>query len=144
MNETVPLEPLSEEESRRFWARVSLPHPGTGCMVWTGQRHGSGYGVYPYRGRYPRAHRVAYADAYGSLPDELTVDHLCRNRLCVRPDHLEAVTNRINVLRGVGATAKNFRKTHCNRGHEFTTANTYVRPSRPNERTCLACKRQWG
>jgi hypothetical protein len=80
---------------------------------------------------------VAYELAIGPIPEGLTIDHLCRNRGCVNPAHLEAVTNRTNLLRGDGIAALNARKTHCKRGHEFTPENTYV--WREGTRACRAC-----
>lgn len=66
----------------------------------------------------------------------MTLDHLCRNRLCVNPEHLEVVSRGENVLRGVGVTAENKRKTHCAHGHEFTTENTYRYGNKRHCRTC--------
>lgn len=87
-----------------------------------------------------RAHRVAYIEAHGSIPDGKVVDHLCRNRSCVNSDHLEAVDNWTNVQRGNSPVAVNARKTHCIRGHEFTPENTIVPAKRPTQRYCRACK----
>ncbi len=69
----------------------------------------------------------------------MTLDHLCRNKACVNPEHLEPVTQKENVLRGVGPTAINAKKTHCIRGHEFNEQNTIFHP-RTNYRTCRVCK----
>lgn len=84
-----------------------------------------------------RAHRAAYIEFREPIPDGLTIDHLCRNTGCVNPSHMEAVTAKINVLRGETITGINSRKTHCLRGHEFTEANTYI--AKKGSRVCKAC-----
>ena len=85
------------------------------------------------------AHRVAYEKAYGPIPEGLVIDHLCRNGLCVNPEHLEAVTRKENILRGEGACAQNARKTHCKRGHELIPENLIERSD--GRRDCLLCDR---
>lgn len=79
------------------------------------------------------AHRVMYTALVGTIPDGLTLDHLCRNRPCVNPDHLEPVTYRENILRSRNAAAENARKTHCIRGHELPP------PDERGRRTCKPC-----
>ncbi len=88
------------------------------------------------------AHRFSYELANGPIPEGLQIDHLCRNRGCVRPDHMEAVTPRVNYLRGDSVPAKNARKTECKRGHPFTFQNTLVveRPGFHPSRQCRTCK----
>lgn len=86
------------------------------------------------------AHRFAYELLVGPIAQGMTLDHKCRTRLCVRPDHLEPVTNRENVLRGESVAAQRARQTHCVHGHELTEANTIRLPSRPNQRLCRRCK----
>ena len=88
----------------RFWVKVragSIPahRPDLGpCWVWTGSRNRNGYGQF-WHGRHMGAHRFAYEALVGSMPDGLQSDHLCRNRSCIRPDHLEPVTGSVNLKR---------------------------------------------
>lgn len=113
-----------------------------GCWDWTGVRHGKPYRHYGYvgfNGVRISAHRLAYHWRYGPVPDGLTVDHLCRNTLCVNPAHLEAVTNRENILRGNGVPSRNARKTHCKRGHTLGGENL-LRLSN-GDRICRTCQR---
>lgn len=125
------------DASDRLWSKVDK----TGaCWVWQGSVFGKGYGVFTFEGRRYIVHRLSYELVNGPIPDGLVIDHLCRNQLCVRPDHLEAVTHRVNILRGIGYTAVAARKTHCKRGHEFTPENTV---KSTNGRWCRECKRAW-
>lgn len=103
----------------------------------------SGYGQFAMddgdRVRMKPAHRIAYELVNGPIPEGLEIDHLCRNRLCVRPDHLEAVTTQENLRRGNGASARNARKDRCSQGHEFDETNTYWRPDGKG-RDCRTCR----
>lgn len=112
------------------------------CWEWLARRDPDGYGTIKARreGLGDRAHRVSYALLVGPIPDGLVIDHLCRNRGCVNPAHLEPVTNGENLRRGDGVTSQNFRATHCKRGHEFTPENTYLKNS-GRRRVCRACLR---
>jgi hypothetical protein len=120
----------------RFWKKV---HVTDGCWLWQGALSKDGYGRFSFDHTYAYAHRWAYEYMRGPIRDGLTLDHLCRNRGCVNPDHLEPVTIRENTLRGEGPTAQRAAMTHCPKGHEFTPENTYVRPA-TGHRQCRACK----
>jgi hypothetical protein len=88
------------------------------------------------------AHKQVWERAHGPVPKGWTVDHLCRNRRCIRLDHLEAVSHRINTLRGNAASSINARKTHCKRGHPFDEKNTFiVRGPHGLKRGCRECRR---
>ena len=111
---------------------------GDDCWTWTAGLDRRGYGRIRVGDKTAAAHRVVYELLSGPIPEGLSLDHLCRNPSCVRPDHLEPVTHAENVRRG--AAGENQRaKTHCPRGHEYTPENTYNNPRRPN-RACQACR----
>lgn len=123
-------------------ARLSLRtaiDPDTGCHNWTGVTH-RGYGQIRANGSNTSTHRAAYVLAKGPIPEGLQIDHLCRNRRCCNPDHLEAVTSYENMLRSDGRCSLNLRKTHCSNGHIFDDENTAFVP--PNGRRCRKCERQ--
>lgn len=119
-----------------------------GCWEWIGPKVGRGYGNIvwrlpgkPRRYRHKVAHRVAYETMRGPIPDGLTLDHLCRNRGCVNPWHLEPVTSRENTLRGISPAAVNARLTHCKRGHPLSGDNLRLvqSPSGKRGRSCRTC-----
>jgi hypothetical protein len=110
------------------------------CVEWRGAVTSAGYGsVADGKGSSLLAHRVAYEQVFGPIPAGMTLDHLCRNRRCVNPDHLEPVTNRENILRGTSPSAVHARKTHCPKGHSYSAENTYTKPR--GSRECRTCKR---
>lgn len=102
----------------------SIPVTESGCWLWSKAEQTNGYGVMGVKGIQRYAHRLAYAEFKGPIPDDLHIDHLCRVRCCINPDHLEAVTCKENIYRGAGLAASNVRLTHCKYGHEYTRENT--------------------
>ena len=109
----------------------------TGCWLWTAWTDRDGYGRITVG--IPRsAHRVAWEEFRGPIPAGLHIDHLCRNRRCINPDHMEPVTPRENTLRGTSIAVVNKVKTHCKSGHVYDEANTY---RWRNRRHCRSCNR---
>jgi hypothetical protein len=131
----------------RFWSKVDKagPLPLHGdvpgrCWQWTAGTIPSGYGSFHVaRMRRAASHRYAWENLRGPIPDGLTIDHLCRNKLCVNPDHLEVVSRGENTLRAVDIGAPNRSKTHCAKGHEFDQENTRIIAGRG--RRCRTCDR---
>ena len=128
--------PKVRTDRERFDMKWELD-PVTGCWEWTAWRHHSGYGVF-YEGRKQRAaHRIGYQLYVGPIPEGLELDHLCRNRGCVNPEHLEPVTHRENTLRGESEPAKNARMTECPKGHKLQGDNL-IR-MKDGRRQCRIC-----
>lgn len=120
----------------RFWAKIEM-EPNSGCFIWMGKRKPNGYGIFNWDGKPGYAHRFAYQLTKGPIPSGLALDHLCRLRPCANAAHLEAVSQRENLLRGDTLTAFHATKTHCKHGH--TLADAYVR--KRGWRTCRTCVR---
>ncbi|MFI1018011.1 HNH endonuclease signature motif containing protein [Streptomyces sp. NPDC020965] len=126
---------MRPELTDRFLAKI-VDGP-LGCWDWTGHVKPNGDGQLKVNGHPQYAHRAAYTLTRGPIPEGLVIDHLCRRRLCANPDHLEVVSHRTNVLRGVSPAARRARQTHCVRGHRFDTSTTYIAPN--GTRHCRRC-----
>lgn len=137
----MPPGPRPRPRLDRFAEKIALTD--SGCIEWIASTNGAGYGTLSINrhGGKILAHRFSYEHHKGPIPDGLHIDHLCRNTLCVNPDHLEAVTQRVNTLRGTAPTAINAARSECINGHPFTEENTYTSPGR-GRRECRACHRQ--
>lgn len=109
------------------------------CLIWTGPKNQGGYGRIARSSGSSYVHRAAWIALRGPIPAGLHLDHLCRQRACWNPDHLEPVTPRENVLRGEGLPAVNVTKTHCPQGHPYDEQNTGRTPK--GGRRCRACER---
>ena len=116
-----------------------MPIPESGCWIWLGSCAQSGYAHVKIDHKTRYIHRIIYEHFKGPISPGLTIDHLCRVRCCINPDHLEQVTRGQNVLRGESTSAKNRRKTHCIHGHELCGANLVHVKSRPRTRVCRIC-----
>lgn len=129
------------KEIERFIANIEVHKDG--CWLWVAGLDAYGYGQFYFYGRRGKTHRFSYEYFKKKIEKGLAIDHLCRNRRCVNPEHLEEVTLGENILRGEGIAAKNKRKTHCLRGHEFDTDNLSVRFSEKGlkVRRCRKCMR---
>lgn len=130
-----------ELERLPFYAYRRIRVASNGCWIWIGGRQSGGYGA--LRDRRPGdqddrqmvlAHRFVYEELVGDIPEDLQLDHLCRIRECVNPEHLEPVTNLENSHRGL-----NGPQEYCQRGHRFEGDNVYVRPD--GRRECVPCRR---
>lgn len=126
---------MTDSLIKRFSQKI---HKTDNCWIWLGCPTSWGYGQIREGNKYYKAHRLSYLIHKGEIPEGLVVDHLCSNRICVNPDHLEAVTQRTNVLRGIGLTSQNAKKTECHIGHEFSSKNTYV--DSKGHRHCKKCR----
>lgn len=127
------------EVARDWFMSKVVPVPESGCWIWEGSET-KGYGSVYVNGRGYRAHRVSYRIHKGIIPRGLVIDHLCRVKCCVNPDHLEPVSNRENGLRGIGFVAVNHKKRYCVRGHELRLDDA-MPIKRGLVRVCLKCQR---
>ena len=127
----------SSETVAQFWSFVLKTED---CWMWLGTVR-EGYGRFWVDGHHVAAHAFAFVISGGTIPEGYEPDHLCRNKLCVRPDHLEPVDHPTNVLRGESPPARNARKERCDAGHLLEGYNLILWPSaeHPKMRTCRTC-----
>jgi hypothetical protein len=131
---------LTPRRLRTFWSRVNKTDD---CWLWIPKPERNGYGRMWINNQRLGVHIVSYLLSGKLIPKGLVIDHLCRVRNCVNPEHLEVVTRGENVLRGIGITAQHAKQTHCKRGHPFDKQNTYFVKFGRDCRICrnLAAKR---
>jgi HNH endonuclease len=130
----------SPEVVDRFLAAIEPDE--SGCWLWSGDHFVDGYArMRVGGGQQIGVHRLAYELLVAPIPAGFHIDHLCRVKGCINPDHLEAVTQRVNTLRGEGPTAVNARKQACVHGHPFTPENIYW--GSDGYRRCQTCRRSW-
>ena len=120
----------------RFFSKVDKT---SSCWMWTGPKS-YGYGKFSIGRKTCLAHRFAYERLKGQIPNGLQLDHLCRNKACVNPEHLEPVTNRENALRAVPFIPKT---NTCQKGHELTTDNLVKWKARYGHKECLKCRHEY-
>lgn len=146
MKKKIPI--LSESDIKRFNDKISIFSNKEECWNWPMSKLADGYGVFSINNAKIglkmgfKAHVISYLINYGSLDENKVIDHKCRNKSCVNPDHLEEVTIRVNVVvRGIGPSAINSRKTHCLKGHELSSDNIYFK-KKDGARMCRECLRE--
>ena len=124
---------IKGDDSKRYWSYVNKT---PGCWLWTGKPNDhKGYGRIKIGSRYIYAHRYSYELVNGEVPQGLELDHLCGVRNCINPEHLEAVTHKVNMERSKHAT-----RTHCRHGHSYSGDNLYINPA--GSRACRACHKK--
>jgi len=127
---------MNRKQIQRFQQFIELDLL-TGCWMWKGCLR-AGYGIFQMNGKAMTAHRVSFVHWNGEIKKGLVMDHLCRNKNCVNPKHLESVTDKENLKRGISA---NRNKTHCKNGHKLIDYNLMI--SKNGKRNCRMCHLQW-
>jgi len=135
---------LKKTVEERFWEKVGDHSDPTKCWLWLACAVKE-YGQFYLAGKKVAAHRLSYEMYYHvTIPEGMTIDHVkargCISTLCVNPYHLEVVTQKVNILRGVSPSALHAKATYCPQGHPYNKENTYVTPS--GGRNCLVCLRE--
>lgn len=108
------------------------------CWLWRGTISQRGYGRFIFKGKTKTAHRVSFELVKGPIPTGLVIDHMCRNKICINPGHLRAVTPKTNTLSGISVTAVNSRKKKCKRGHPLSGYNLILKKK---GRACRECQK---
>lgn len=134
---------MKESDFGRILSKINfysdISYNGTRCWEWKDRPDSHGYGQIRIGNKMRLVYQITYRLVKGPLPEGEEIDHLCRNTLCVNPDHLQSVTHRENVLRGISPHAKNAKKIFCKNGHPLWGDNARPFPSRPGHRVCRAC-----
>lgn len=136
----------NKKTKNRFVKKLKLD-PKSGCLEWQSTLKSNGYGEFKYTASvnvYKKAvaHKVYYTHIKGEIKDGMVLDHKCRNRKCVNPDHLRVVDRKTNCMENsISPVALNAKKTHCPKGHEYTQENTYH--YRGKSRMCIRCRKEY-
>jgi len=131
---------MNKKQIQRFQKFIELGLL-TGCWLWKGAQNGTGYGFFSIDGKATYAHRLSFTHWNGDIPKAIEIDHLCRTRNCVNPQHLETVTPYENFRRGQNIANLNLYKKNCKQGHKLSGDNLIV--TKNNFRVCRTCKNLW-
>lgn len=132
---------ITEISSDKFFDRIN-PEPNTGCWLWGGCIHHSGYGNFKFKGKLFSAHRLSWVLHFGEVPKDLWVLHKCDVRACANPQHLflgSASDNMFDMHNKKRHKKMWFKNSHCRNGHEYTKENSYINPK--GLRNCRVCIR---